>query len=168
MRFLRLTLWGAFARLQNESAGIAQWKTPAPGQGRGPIRWRARLAVCAAVGLGLAGCAGIRVDSSPEAKQQFVGERALARWQVLMKGDVDGAYQFFSAGSKVATSPEVYKSKMRPGMWRAAKVDKVDCQGEICKVTMLITYDTRPMRGIQTPVEETWIIENGSAWYVYR
>jgi hypothetical protein len=33
---------------------------------------------------------------------------------------------------------------------------------------MLITYDTRPMRGIQTPVEETWIIENGSAWYVYR
>lgn len=168
MRFLRLTLWGPFARLQDESAGFELRKVPSPEQGKGLIAGLARLAVCAAVGLALAGCAGIRVDSSPEAKQQFVGERALARWQVLMKGDVEGAYQFFSAGSKAATSPEVYKSKMRPGMWRAAKVDKVDCQGEICKVTMLVTYDTRPMRGIQTPVEETWIIENGSAWYVYR
>jgi len=62
----------------------------------------------------------------------------------------------------------VYKSKIRPGMRRAAKVDKVDCKEEICKVVMIVTYDTRPMRGIQTPFDETWIIENGSAWYIYR
>jgi hypothetical protein len=116
----------------------------------------------------LAGCAGLTVDSSPEAKQQVAGERALARWQLLIKGDVEGTYQFLSAGSKAATSAEVYKAKIRPGMWRAAKVDWVDCKGEICKVMLQITYDTRPMKGIQTPLEETWIIENGSAWYVYR
>jgi hypothetical protein len=33
---------------------------------------------------------------------------------------------------------------------------------------MQITYDTRRMRGIQTPLDESWIIENGSAWYIYR
>jgi hypothetical protein len=128
----------------------------------------ARLLLYLALGSGLAGCAGIRVDSSAEAKQRFVAERAQARWQVLMKGDVEGAYQFLSAGSKAATPFELYRAKMRPGMWRAAKVEKVDCKEEICKVIMTITYDTRPMKGIQTPFDETWIIENGSAWYVYR
>jgi hypothetical protein len=120
------------------------------------------------LGLTLAGCAGISVNSSDEAKQRFVAERAQARWQVLMKGDVEGAYQFLSAGSKAATPLEVYKGKIRPGMWRAAKVDKVDCKEEICKVITTITFDTRPMKGIQMPFDETWIIENGSAWYIYR
>lgn len=166
MRFLRLTVWGAFDRLHCERPGIR--RSVQHLRTGSLIAQPVRLLLGLALGLGLAGCAGIRVDSSPEAKQRFVAERAEARWQVLMKGDVEGAYQFLSAGSKAATPLEVYKSKMRPGMWRAAKVDKVDCQGEICKVVMTITYDTRPMRGIQTPFDEMWIIENGSAWYIYR
>jgi len=166
MRFCRLTVWGAFDRLHCKSPGnrrSAQRLAP-----RSLITQPARLLLWLGLGLGLAGCAGIRVDSSADAKQRFVAERAQARWQVLMKGDVEGAYQFLSAGSKAATPLEVYKAKMRPGMWRAAKVDKIDCEAEICKVMMTITYDTRPMKGIQTPVPETWIIENGSAWYIYR
>jgi hypothetical protein len=167
MRVLRLTVWGAFARLHHKSAGFEQ---PATGARRKrsigrPGYWAGWLSLLA---LGLAGCAGISVESSPQAKQRLVAERAQARWQVLMKGDVEGAYQFLSAGSKAATSLETYKSKIRPGMWRGAKVDKVECEAELCKVLMQITYDTRPMRGIQTPLDETWIIENGSAWYVYR
>ena len=167
MRFLRLTVLGPFARLQPKGAGIERPTTGA--QRRRSIArpgyWAGWLSLLA---LGLAGCAGISVDSSPQAKQRVVAERAQARWQILMKGDVEGAYQFLSAGSKAATSLEVYKSKIRPGMWRGAKVDKVECEAEICKVLLQITYDTRPMKGIQTPVDETWIIENGSAWYIYR
>jgi hypothetical protein len=98
----------------------------------------------------------------------LVAERAQARWQVLIKGDVEGAYQFLSAGSKAVTSLDLYKAKIRPGMWREAKVEKVECEAEICRVLMQITYDTRRMRGIQTPLDESWIIENGSAWYIYR
>jgi hypothetical protein len=167
MRFLRLTVLGAFARLQLKGAGSER---PARGaQRKGlttrPEQWAVGLAM---LGLGLAGCAGVSVDSSPQAKQGVVAERAQARWQILMKGDVEGAYQFLSAGSKAATSLEAYKSKIRPGMWRGAKVDKVECQAEICKVVMQITYDARAMKGIQTPVDETWVIENGSAWYIYR
>ena len=167
MRFLRLTVWGAFARLRHKGAAIERPTTSAqhkrsitrPGQWAG---WLSLLAV------GLAGCAGISVDSSPQAKQRLVAERAQARWQVLMKGDVEGAYQFLSAGSKAVTSLELYKAKIRPGMWREAKVEKVECEAEICKVLMQITYDMRRMRGIQTPLDESWIIENGSAWYIYR
>ena len=74
----------------------------------------------------------------------------------------------WNSGSKAATSLEVYKGKIKPGLWRQAKVGKIDCEAEICKVMMLVTYDVRRMKGIETPVDETWIIEKGSAWYVYR
>jgi len=121
-----------------------------------------------ALGVGLAGCAGIGADSSPEAKQKLVAERAEARWQTLIKGDVDAAYQYLSAGSKAATPLAMYKTKVKPGIWRQAKVGKVQCDAEICSVEMTITYDYRNMKGLETPVPETWIIENGSAWYVYR
>jgi hypothetical protein len=47
-------------------------------------------------------------------------------------------------------------------------VGKIACEAELCKVQMLVTYDAKRMKGIETPVDETWIIENGSAWYVYR
>ena len=47
-------------------------------------------------------------------------------------------------------------------------MDKVDCEAEVCKVWMLITYDYKTMKGIETPFPETWIIENGTVGYVYR
>ena len=171
MRFLRLTVWEAFARLQTKAAGIGRPVT-------GARRKRSRIWAISRRGhwagwvlllaLGLAGCVGISVDSSPEAKQRLVTERAQARWQVLIKGDVEAAYQFLSTGSKAATSLEAYKSKIRPGMWREAKVEKVECEAEICKAKMILTYDHARMKGIQTPFEEDWIIDKGTAWYVYR
>ena len=120
------------------------------------------------LGVALAGCAGIRVDSTPEEKQKFVAQRAEARWQLLMKGDLAGAYEFLSAGSKATMAVDLYKSKIRPGFWREARVEKVDCQAEVCSVVLQITYDRKQMKGIQTPLTESWIIEKGSAWYVYR
>ena len=118
--------------------------------------------------MGLTGCASLSADSAAEQKQKVVAEKAQARWNVLIKGDVEAAYQFLSTGSKAATSVAAYKAKIKPGLWREAKVGKIECEAEICKVMMLVTYDTRRMRGIETPVDETWIIESGSAWYVYR
>jgi hypothetical protein len=120
------------------------------------------------LGVGLSGCVGLNADSSPEAKQKVVAERAEARWQLMIKGDIEHAYDFLSAGSKAATSLAVYKSKIKPGIWRKAKTDWVDCKAELCTVQMLITYDFGRMKGIETPLQETWIIENGSAGYVYR
>jgi hypothetical protein len=32
----------------------------------------------------------------------------------------------------------------------------------------MVTYDHKLMRGIRTPVEETWVFDKGQAWYVYR
>jgi hypothetical protein len=130
------------------------------------MRWLAWVVAGSVVGL--TGCATLSADSPPEQKQKVVAEKAQARWEALIKGDVDAAYQFLSVGSKAATPLPMYKARIKPGLWRAAKVDKIDCEQEICKVTMLITYDYKTFKGIQTPVPETWIVENGSVGYVYR
>jgi hypothetical protein len=161
MSFSQLTHRGAFARLQDEGGlfGIA-FRTVLGGR-------LCRLGWIAA-GAMLVGCATLSADSPPEAKQKVVAERAQARWELLIKGDVEGAYQYLSKGSKAGTSAAVYKMKIVPGMWRSAKVDKVECEAEICKVEMIITYDAGRMKGIQTPVPETWIIENGTAGYVFH
>jgi hypothetical protein len=160
MPFLQLTHRGAFASLQGEGT---MFGTTFRAVGNG-LRGLSALAVA----VGLVACASITVDSTPEAKEKVVSERAEARWQLLIKGDVGGAYQYLSAGSKAATPAALYTAKIKPGMWRKAKVDKVACEGEICKVQMLITYDFERMKGIETAAPETWIIENGSAWYVYH
>jgi len=155
MGFSRLTLPGRLASLDREKGSFGTSFA---------LQWAGALVL----GAGLAACAGITPESSAAAKEKVVAERAEQRWQLLVKGDLDGAYQFLSSGSKAATSLPVYKAKIKPGMWRQAKVDKVSCEAELCKVEMKITYDFRNMKGIETPVPETWIVENGSAWYVYR
>jgi len=157
MPFLRLTLPGAFARLQNQRERFAARRARASWW----IGWLGLIVV-------LSGCAGIGVDSSPEAKQKVVAERAEARWKLLIKGDFTGAYEFLSSGSKATTSLDLYKAKMRPGGWQTANVEKVDCEAEVCNVVVDVIFDRRQMKGIQVPVRETWIIEKGSAWYVYR
>ena len=76
--------------------------------------WK-RLAALFAAGavatMALGGCAvfGISKDSDPAAKQKVVAQRAEARWQSLIKGDLDAAYAYLSEGSKATTSLEVYK-----------------------------------------------------------
>ena len=131
------------------------------------------MAAGAVATMALGGCAGmagfgISKDSDPAAKQKVVAQRAEARWQSLIKGDLDAAYAYLSEGSKATTPLEVYKSKIRPGLWRQARVEKVECEAEVCKVEVQITFDHKLMKGIQTPLNESWIIEKGSAWYVYR
>ena len=68
-----------------------------------------------------------------------MAQRAEARWQSLIKGDLDAAYAYLSEGSKATTPLDVYKSKIRLGRWRQAKVEKVECEAEVCKVELQIT-----------------------------
>ncbi len=154
-------------RLCDESRGVRQRKTRLQLPLAAGVRRTRGLAIALA-GLAIVGCASISVDSAPEVKQKYVAERAQARWQALIKGDVDAAYTFLSPASKKVTPLAKYVSSIKPGMWRDVKVDKVDCEAEVCKVQLAVTYDAKMMKGITTPFWESWVIEDGSAWYVYR
>ncbi len=154
-------------RLCDESKGVRQRITRLQLSLAAGAR-RARGLAVALAGLAVVGCASISVDSAPEVKQKYVAERAQARWQALIKGDVDAAYAFLSPASKKATPLPTYAGSIKPGMWRNVKVDKVDCEAELCKVQLAVTYDAKMMKGITTPIWESWVIEDGSAWYVYH
>jgi len=111
---------------------------------------------------------GLSKDSPPEAKVAVVNERAMARWDALIKGDLDLAYTYMSEASRQAYSLKAYKERVKPGMWRAVKINSVACDAEICTASMMLTYDHRMMKGVQTPFAERWIIEKGTAWFVYE
>jgi hypothetical protein len=116
--------------------------------------------------LGLAACA--TAPSSESDVKKLVAERALARWQAMMKGDYAGAYEFLSPGSKASVSRELYRAKVKNPIWRDAAVHSVECTSETCQVKLLITYDYKNMKGIKTELTESWLLEGGNAWYIFR
>jgi hypothetical protein len=159
----RLTLQGRLSSLGSTEAGFSLLRLAA---------WMPVLVVAVAA---CAGIGGVSKDSPPEVKAAVVKERAQARWQALIKGDLDAAYVYLSPGSKAATSIEAYRRQIRPGLWRTAKVESAECEAELCSVKLQLTYDIprgpmspKAIPGIETPISERWVIENGSAWFVYR
>jgi hypothetical protein len=140
--------------------------------------WRHRkgLAAFLLVTFAIAGCAvspygdGLKADSPAEAKAEAVKARAAKRWDALIKGDYAGAYAYMSPTSRERTPIDVYKQRLGMVRFTDAKVEEVTCtaQSDSCKVTMRVTYDHRKFRGVTTPMEETWVVDKGQVWYVYR
>jgi hypothetical protein len=128
---------------------------------RGRISAAVIVAVAAAA---LSGCAGL-AKRSPE---QAVQERAQARWDALVKGDVSAAYGFLSPGSRAVITPQGYEGTIRRGFWKSAKVDKVECgTPQSCEASATIEYDYQGQR-IKSPLRETWIQEGADWWYVQK
>ena len=148
-------------------AGAGVW-------GKGIARFGQRLwarGVAVTAGLVLAGCAtvgGVTAESPPEVKQAAVTERVKARWQAVIDGDTEKAYGFLSPGSKAVTTYDGYRAKARLTGFRAADVESVACETEACKVKVRVVLDHRLMKGLSVPAEETWVLENGQYWYVWR
>ena len=97
-----------------------------------------------------------------------VRERATKRWEALIRGDLDTAYSYFSRATKQTYPIELYRTRMRPGMWREVKVESVKCADGLCDVTVIVNLDHARLKAIATPVAERWIVQDGLAWYVYN
>jgi len=96
-----------------------------------------------------------------------VRQRALSRWDLLIKDDMDAAYAYLSPGSRETTPLEKFKKNFRRNAFRAARVDTVTCDGDACVAKLYVTYDHPKMKGITTPIMESWILDGGQAWLVY-
>lgn len=122
--------------------------------------------------LGLAACAGmagVTADAPKEKKEALVAERAQARWNALIDKDFSGAYGYLTPATRQLVTVEEYKANFGGELrYTAARVEKVTCEAEACKVQMMVTYDHRLMKGITTAIEESWILDKGQFWYVYR
>jgi hypothetical protein len=130
------------------------------------------LAALAVASTLVGGCAsmGVSKDSSPEVKQAVVGKRAEERWQALIQRDFDRAYGYFSPASREVIRIGDFSQRMSQFPYRTVKVDKVECEAELCTVRLTLTYDfpRMNMKDVPTPLEESWLIQGGQAWLVYR
>jgi len=125
------------------------------------------LVACVVVMSGCATTGGLTKDTSPEAKSAAVTERVKARWAALIDGNLDLAYTFLSPASRELVSLAAYKQQARASGYKAIKVESVECDGAVCKVRLMLTYDHRLMKGLMTPLDEKWVIDEGKAWYVW-
>jgi len=126
------------------------------------------LALAVTVLAGCAGPGGVTKESTPEEKRAAVTERVNARWAALIKGDMDAAYTFLSPATRQLVSLATYKAQARGSGFRKIEITSVTCETEACDVKVMLTYDHRMMAGLVTPLEETWVLENGQYWYTWR
>ena len=123
-----------------------------------------RMAVAVVSMAVLAGCATLGARKPEEA----VRERAQARWDALLKGDVKTAYDYFSPGTRAVMDYKSYEGSIRRGFWKTAKVDSVTCpSAQRCEAEETIEYEFQGRR-TKTPLTETWIEEDGKWWLVRK
>jgi hypothetical protein len=123
------------------------------------------LRIAASMGaLALGGCALVDQRSDEE----VVKAKAEARWDLFIKGDIRGAYEFLSPGARQVVTRDAYVGSIKPGLWRTARVDKVNCQSrEMCEVDLTIGI-VFSGRASHTPLREKWVRVDGGWWYFYE
>jgi hypothetical protein len=118
----------------------------------------------------LAGCA--TTDTQPPA--QGVKERAMARWDALLGGDLAAAYEYLTPALRSSVSPIAYQRSilLQKVQWTGAKYIGESCEETVCKVTLSIDFVVRgALPGVRSfkdsdEIEETWLLVDGD-WY-YR
>jgi hypothetical protein len=124
----------------------------------------ATAGLLAAVVAGLTACAALE----RRAPQEVVKEKAQARWNALVKSDIPAAYAYLSPGSKAVMTQDAYRNSIRPGFWKSAAVERVECATtDSCDVVATIEYEIQGRR-LKTPLKETWIREGSDWWYVQK
>lgn len=103
----------------------------------------------------------------------LVSEYSQKRWDALISGNLQIAYQYYSDSYKKTVPYEHFPHKIKGvGLWSKAKVVQVVCEkkGKKCEAEVKVTVAMR-MRGLSKPsevsdtVKETWINSgNFSDW----
>jgi len=133
---------------------------------------RNRKLVLASALLGaalLAGCAAPSVQVAPE---DAVRLRAKARWDALIAGEFEKAYQFLQPSYRPLRDFDSYRRTVAGGLskWTGADVVGVECAAEACTARIRIDYQVPAMmRGatLNTHYDEKWVSEKGN-WWLYE
>ena len=141
--------------------------TKAAGAGlSGLSRWPSTGRLLAVLGTSLMlGACGMMEQAAVDRDKQAVSQRVQERWDLLMKGKAAEAYEYFSPASRTTLSLESFRKRSSGGQWwRSIKIERVDCQPEVCSVTMVLFYDLYDIKGLKAGIEEKWVKEDGTWW----
>ena len=128
------------------------------------------------VSLFLSGCATplpVGSEQWQESQRPVLKERAEARWDALIKEDVEKAYAYTSPEYRSVVSLQQYKGKYgRVIDWRMARVANVSYnESTVATVSVEVTYrvDVPGTGGksieTQKAISEKWIYKNREWWY---
>ncbi len=115
------------------------------------------------MGLAVAISACAVLDRRPP--EAVVKDRAQARWDALVKGDIEAAYGYLSPGYRSFTSLEQYTKSVSKGFWKSVVVNDAVCTADSCEVGATIEYEFQGRR-VKSPYKEKWIREGSNWWFV--
>ncbi|MET0051377.1 MAG: hypothetical protein ABW095_09910 [Candidatus Thiodiazotropha sp.] len=119
--------------------------------------------------LTLSACA---TDPAAQAKRDeaVVAQRAAERWDLLIQGRLESAYEYLTPGYRAATPYSHYQKSVKGrGLWQGATVESVKCEPEACdvkiKLNLLIHYPLmRKAVHTDTEMQERWIKGQDGVW----
>ena len=112
------------------------------------------------------GCAGI--SGAPETPEQAVKARAQERWNALVAGQFDKAFEYITPSTRTTLPLSVYRGRIAGASWVAAKVTGAVCEPEVCDVTVVLDVYLLPNLPHQQQISEKWLLVDGKWWFVYR
>jgi hypothetical protein len=132
------------------------------------ITRRLSLITLVAAGALVSACASFK--TKPE---DAVTQRANARWQALVKGDMAKAYTYSVPGFRAVVDVDGFKGRTGiAGRWHSAQVVNVTCDApERCKAVIKLEFSalirTHAGDRITTHIDETWLLEDGQ-WWIFQ
>ena len=112
------------------------------------------------------GCAS--VSRAPATPEQAVQARAQERWNALIAGQLDKAFEYITPSGRSTLPLEVYRARLTGTSWRGAKVTGAVCEPEVCDVTVTLDINVLPNLPYQQVITEKWLLDGGKWWFVYR
>ena len=101
-----------------------------------------------------------------------VGQRAVERWDYLIKREAEKAYDYLSPGFRATKKRADYANEMnnRPIRWTKVYLHSEVCEKpDVCKIILMIEYEA-VLPGTSKPtsapafINETWIKDGGKWW----
>lgn len=135
------------------------------------------------MGIGMSACSKQESETNAEKEnsanttqkaEEILQQRALARWDALIKRDFDLAYSFMSPAYRKLYSSAQYASNFGSVVkWQSVKVKEVVKEGSRAEIILDIFYqlaipgaDLGDSVGvISKQVNETWLLSDGEWWY---
>jgi len=111
--------------------------------------------------------------ATPVSNEALIEERATARWDALLSGDLAAAYEYLSPGYRSSVSSAQYQRSLLLNQlsWTGANFMGSECTDVTCNVKISIDYSVRgalpgvrEFKGKQT-VDESWVRVDG-VWYL--
>lgn len=155
---------------------IKQTRSAASGSvrmvGRTGLRGLLFTGLCA----GLAACAGgggsaTRPDDAASGAPAALERRAVERWQLLIEGKPEEAYEYLTPGYRSTMGRQEYTRSALMGAikWNSVAWRDAECSSaDACKVRLQVGYSVRMSGAGDVPSinmqEESWLLTGGQ-WY---